>query len=151
PLNVGSGCFSVNGTCIISGAGLGTNNTWTALQTFNGGLIAGNATTTNATTTNISISGIASTSKLTVSNNATSSFGGGINLSSGCFAVNGNCIGSGGGTLTGSGAINLPAVWSSGTGLIASGSPVVGIVTATSTNASSTFANGINLTAGCFS
>lgn len=52
---------------------------------------------------------------------ATSTFGGGINLSSGCYAINDVCIsgsgGGGGGTLTGSGTDNYVGVWNGASSL----------------------------------
>jgi hypothetical protein len=136
---------------------------------------------------------------------ATSTFysTGGINLTAGCFSVNGTCISGGGGggsgtvtsisagtgltggTITTSGTIALDLthanswtglqqftagasssqesifqdayfggwIYSSGgtNALAASTSPTVNYITATSTTATSTFADGINLAGGCFS
>ncbi len=77
-----------------------------------------NVTITNPTIsggnfTNITVSGgsvssapSVSTAELTVTGVATSSFAGGINLTSGCFAVNGVCLTSGGGGGGGTGTVN---------------------------------------------
>ena len=98
------------------------------------GIIVTNSTTTSATTTSFVTTGTASSSALVVSGNATSTtllgnlsvtgtagfnrlyltgatstFASGLNLSAGCFAVNGTCVG--GSSLTGSGAANRAAFW----------------------------------------
>jgi trimeric autotransporter adhesin len=130
-LNITSGCFSVNGTCLPSSGGssfgyLFPSNATSTTLTFNAGLlslasttigngnqnggltISGGATTTGnayfagnvgiGTTTPGSIFSINNVLNFT---SATSTFysTGGINLTSGCFSVNGTCIsGSGGGS-----------------------------------------------------
>jgi hypothetical protein len=73
--------------------------------------------------------------------------------------VNGNCLQTngtinnwsscGGASLSG-GSTNSLTYWTSGTTVGATSSPTVGYITATSTTATSTFANGIYLTSGCF-
>lgn len=111
---IGGGCFAINGTC-VSGSGGGvssvtgtypvvssggatpaislafgttTANTWSGLQTF-----------TNVGTT--TFSGGLDFTRFNLSATSTGSFG--INLSGGCFAVNGTCItGGGAGTPGGS-------------------------------------------------
>lgn len=72
---------------------------------------------TGGTFSNISISGasvsaapLVTTTELSVTGSATSSFAGGINLTSGCFAVNGVCLTSGGGGGGGSGTVNSGTV-----------------------------------------
>ena len=79
----------------------------------------GNTTLTDATTTNFAVSNSASTSLLTVSasstltrlglsgaffstSNATSALAAGVNVTSGCFAVNGTCVGGAGALIGGS-------------------------------------------------
>ncbi|MDE1941108.1 MAG: hypothetical protein KGI66_03240, partial [Patescibacteria group bacterium] len=100
---------------------------------------------------------------------ATSTFANGINLSGGCFAVNGACVSGGSASLSG-GTAGMLASWVSGSSLTATSGPTAAYYTATSTatstftgglqvnllnvtstTATSTFANGINLTNGCFS
>src|SRR5262249_15326727 len=62
---------------------------------------------------------------------------GGINLTAGCFALNGSCVG--GSSLTGSGSPNTMTYWTTTGNLSATGSPTVGYITATTTTATSTF------------
>lgn len=91
---------SVGGYALTSTSSLGffgTQNAWTVLQTFSGG-----ASSTNVSASGTIFSGTASTSNLIVSGSATSTFGNGINLSTGCFAIAGTCIGAGGGGTWGS-------------------------------------------------
>jgi uncharacterized protein (TIGR02145 family) len=118
------------------GLNLGNGNTWTALQTFNNGiisiasstftnLVAGLSTTTSATTTNLAVTGI------------TNSF----------LAVNANgSVVSTTSPLLSGGTANWLTYWTGAGTIGATSSPVVGYVTATSTVATSTFAGG--LTAG---
>ncbi len=104
-------------------------NTWTALQQFS-----------NASTTLFSAYGPAY-----FGSSATSSFSstGTLTLASALTVGNG-----------GTGATSFGQGWlfSSGDGaaLSASTSPTVNYITATSTTATSTFANGVNITGGCF-
>ncbi len=81
------------------------------------------------------------------STTATSTFGYGINLLNGCLAISGVCVGSGGGTITGTGFAGLLPVWTSATNLTATSSPTVGYLTSTST-ATSTFGGPIKMTSG---
>lgn len=61
--NISAGCFAINGVCLTSSAGSSASTTLLAdFNTFTGGNVFGNATTTN-----LGITGIASTSNLTVS------------------------------------------------------------------------------------
>ncbi len=114
------GCFAIAGTCIstatssvssvsnvngsltitptsgavVASLNLANSNTWTASQTFGAlTLLNGNASTSQLTASSRIYVG--SSSATTIEGNlATSTFSGGINLSSGCFAVGGTCIGS---------------------------------------------------------
>src|SRR3990167_1489872 len=52
---------------------------------------------------------------ITSTSTATSTFGGGINATTGCFAINAVCVGGSG--LTGSGSANRATYWTSGTNL----------------------------------
>jgi hypothetical protein len=67
------------------------------------------------------VAGVATTSFKSIievaESSASSTFANGINLTKGCFALNGSCISAGGGTLTGTGSAGLPAIWTSGTDL----------------------------------
>jgi hypothetical protein len=67
----------------------------------------------------------------------TSTAAGGINITSGCFAVNGVCVGGGSAALTG-GESGSFAYWTSASTLAATSSPVFPYFTATSTSATST-------------
>ena len=51
-----------------------------------------------------------------ISATATSTFGSGLNIRTGCFAINGTCVGGGGGSLSG-GATNKVAFWTGATTL----------------------------------
>jgi hypothetical protein len=87
-LNLTGGCFSINGTC-VSGVGLGNPNTWTALQTFNAGLIAQASSTV--------VGPFTVTGALALGNSTTTA-GNGFNITGGCFSINGTCIGGSGGS-----------------------------------------------------
>ncbi|MDB5266126.1 MAG: hypothetical protein JWM39_839 [Parcubacteria group bacterium] len=96
----------VNTTNTISLAfGTTTANSWNSLQQFNGGLTASTITTTGSvgigTSTPGSLLSIGTTNGINFST-ATSTFSstGGINLTNGCYAVNGVCLSTGGGTFT---------------------------------------------------
>jgi hypothetical protein len=62
----------------------------------------------------------------------------GIDITGGCFAINGTCI-SGGAGVTGSGVTGALAAWSSASAITATSSPTANTFTATSTTATSTF------------
>ena len=83
------------------------------------------------------------------STTATSTFANGITLTGGCVVVGGNCVGSGGAALSG-GINNTLVAWTSGSTVAAtSTSPLyIGTLVATSTTATSTFANGIQINGG---
>jgi hypothetical protein len=68
---------------------------------------------------------------------ATSTAAGGINITAGCFAVKGVCVGGGSAALTG-GESGSFAYWTSASTLAATSSPVFPYFTATSTTATST-------------
>jgi hypothetical protein len=78
-ININSGCFAVSGTCITAGGGGGVSlsaaNTWTALQTFQAGIISqasstiGNGTAAGGLMVN---GGATTTGDLLVQGNATS-------------------------------------------------------------------------------
>lgn len=70
---------------------------------------------------------------------ATSSLSGGLNITSGCFAISSICVTSGSASLSG-GSPNTLTYWTSGTAVSATGSPTVGYIFATSTTPS-TFIN----------
>lgn len=93
--------------------------------------------------------GTSTLTALNVDGSATSTFANGIDLTDGCFAINGTCIsgsGGGGGTIDGSGSANLFAYFTDADTLAATSSPTVGYLVATSTTATSTFAAGVQTT-----
>ena len=104
----------------------------------------------------------------TATSTATSTFAGGINVTSGCLAVNGTCVtGTGSSysnadtnayihasttipkTYTANTFTGLQTFSNTGTTTFAGGIQTTAL-NVTSTTASSTFANGINITGGCF-
>src|SRR3989344_3343103 len=148
-VNLANGCYSITGSCLVTGVSSVSNsdntlsispttgdvvaslnlanpNTWTALQTFNAGLLATAsstidrlfsrfATSTEATTTYLAITNSASTSQLTVSNGI---FQTGLGVGRSTTTV---------GNIETAGIINIQG---SGT---------------------SSFSNGVNLANGCYS
>ncbi|MBP9855823.1 MAG: tail fiber domain-containing protein [Candidatus Pacebacteria bacterium] len=76
-------------------------------------------------------------STINITPTGTSTFGLGINLRAGCFAVNGNCIGSG--TSLSGGTAGMLAAWTSSSALTATSSPTALSFTATSTSQASVF------------
>ena len=95
--------------------GTTTANSWSALQTFNGGASTTNISASGygyfatASTTNLTVSGTATstfnggiqTTALNITGSATSTFGNGINLNTGCFSIAGACISGGAGVSLG--------------------------------------------------
>jgi hypothetical protein len=93
------------------------------LATFTN-LFGTNATITNATSTNLSTTNLvatngtfagATTSALAVTGSATSTFGGGVNVTSGCLAQNGICIATSSGITTLNGLSSLSQSFATGT------------------------------------
>jgi hypothetical protein len=142
--------------------GIGTTSPFERLSVMGNSFVAGSMTTSVLIAT---------------STTATSTFANGISLTGGCVEINGTClavgggVGSPGGTTgqiqfnAGGGSFGGSAglVWDNTTknfgigtstpyaALSVVGEVVASYFTATSTTASSTFSNGINLTSGCFS
>lgn len=84
-------------------------------------------------------------SYIRLSKTATSTYSQGIAIKAGCFQMpDGTCVGSGGGTITGTGSANMLTVWTSATNITASSAPTMANLYATSTTASSTFAYDIS-------
>ncbi|KKS33127.1 MAG: hypothetical protein UU95_C0040G0006, partial [Parcubacteria group bacterium GW2011_GWC2_42_12] len=151
---------------IASSSALGTNDRLTIDTTGNVGI----GTTSPGTLLSLGNTGA---NTINISATATSTFGSGIDLRTGCFAVNGVCVGGGGAGVSG-GAANTVAFWTGATSLsnnslfawdntntrlgIGTSTPyaklsVVGPVVAeyfhaTSTTATSTFAGGMNIGSG---
>ncbi|MES2953688.1 MAG: hypothetical protein V4674_03990, partial [Patescibacteria group bacterium] len=158
-INLSSGCFAVNGTCVIAGGGGGTitgsgaagqltfwngassiggssefiwDNTNFRLGVgsttpgtrlgINGDAVIAGTTTVGAliSTSTITARGLATSTfagslqaaGLNITGAASSTFANGLNLSAGCFSINGVCIGGGGaGTLTGTGVAGRVSFW----------------------------------------
>lgn len=85
-----------------------------------------------------------------ISATATSTFGSGLNIRTGCFAINGTCVGGGGGSLSG-GTADMLASWVNSTSLTATGTPTATAYFATSTNATSTFLGNVMIGNSLFS
>lgn len=120
--------------------GIGTTSPYAKLSVV-GQTVAEYFTGTSTTATSTFGGGARSTIFNATSATASSTFANGINLTSGCFSINGTCVsGSGGsGNVTGTGVAGYLSAWTSSTNLVATGSPTVGYVMATSTTAASTF------------
>ena len=108
--------FSSQGGNLYIGTSTGSYGTSTpaALTILNNGNIG---ISTSSPGTLLSIGGVANFT------NSTSTFygaSGGISIASGCFAIGTQCVGGGGGSLTGSGNANQLAYWTSGSNLSAS-------------------------------
>lgn len=116
----------------------GTSITATSSIVTVGSLI-GTTTATSSFTGGVSANTFSATSTT-----ASSTFANGINLTKGCFAISGVCIGGGSASLSG-GSPNTFAYWSSPTTLSATGTPTVTAIIATSTTATSTFAGFLNV------
>ena len=111
-----------------------------------------NSTSTNATTTNLAVSGNFQTTGTGTSTfagsiavtevNATSTFAGGVDLSDGCFAIDGVCIGGGGGSSNWSdaGAYLTPLTTTDGILINSASSTITNLtmINSTTTNATTT-------------
>jgi hypothetical protein len=128
------GVFLINNAGVLSATTLGSSVLTSSLTTvgaLNAGsitsgfgtidigtdtLAAGTTTITNLVVSNLSTSTFAGSIAVNEVN-ATSTFAGGIDLSDGCFAVDGVCLSTGGGSITGSGAANKLSFWTSATNI----------------------------------
>jgi uncharacterized protein YjiK len=127
PAGATSTLVAFNGGLTASSVGIGTSTPSSTLGVQGNGLFSGNLTAANIT----------ATGTLTVlSTTATSTFGNGINITKGCFAINGSCVGgSGGGGTVNSGTTGQVAYYAG------NGTAVTGTSTLTfATNGLSTFA-----------
>ena len=91
------------------------------------------ATNTSATST----FGFLTAGRLDSTGNATNTASQGFNVTAGCYAISGTCVGGGG---VSGGTANMLAVWTSATVLAPSSTPTMDSLYATSTTATSTFA-----------
>ncbi|MES2952994.1 MAG: helix-turn-helix domain-containing protein, partial [Patescibacteria group bacterium] len=90
---------------ILLGSGSATSSiTGGATSTFSGGIAGAGISSSNGLT----LTG----GKFAITGSATSTANNGFNLSAGCFAVNDVCVGSGAGTITGSGTSGQITFWS---------------------------------------
>ena len=106
-------------TILNSGnVGIGTTSPY-AMLSVAGQAVVQYLTSTSTTATSTLAWGIQATNFRLTSATATSTAANGIDLSSGCFAINGQCVsgGGGGGTVTGSGVDNRVAIWSGGSAI----------------------------------
>ncbi|MDO8518167.1 MAG: hypothetical protein Q7S26_02655, partial [bacterium] len=159
-INLLAGCFSINGVCVTgSGGGSGTpGGADTQVQFNDGGSFNGSAaftfnkttnqlTTTNLVATNSTTTNATSTSFFATFARFTNASSTQISASQGFF--NSVFATSTSATSTFAAAITVGA--GQGTSTFAGGLSVDSILNIKSTTASSTFANGINLTTGCIS
>ena len=91
----------------------------------------------------LSVNGTTTAAVFIATTTATSTSGGGWNITSGCFAVSNVCVTGGGATLSG-GSVNTLTYWTSGTTVGATSSPTVGYIIATSSS-NSTFAGSVGI------
>ena len=96
----------------------------------------------------LSVVGEVVAASFTATTSATSTFGGGINLTGGCFAISGACLAPGGPSVTGTGVTNGMAYWTSSGTIGATTTPTVDAIIATSTTATSTFAGAVKIGSG---
>ncbi len=127
-----TGGILVNGRGITISANAGAIlNRSTATSTWSGGL----STVGLASSQGLRITG----GSINQTGGASSTLSNGIDITAGCFSINGSCVaGAGGGTITGSGAANQVAYWSGATAITGSANLVFdpthlkfGIATAT--------------------
>ncbi len=135
-LNFGIGTSSPYAKLSVVGQVVGeyfTATSTTATSTFNGNAqVKGNLQIGN--------------SSIYLKSAATSTFDGGIDLSAGCFAVAGTCIG-GGSSISG-GTAGMLTSWVNSTTLTATSGPTAAFYAATSSSATSTFAGNLQLAKG---
>jgi hypothetical protein len=140
-----------NGTTVTlvtnsDNVGVGTSSPFANLTIWGGA--AGNilevATIASSTALRVSATGFGTTtlSGLTVNGSASSTSNVGINLSGGCFAISGSCVG--GGSVSG-GTAGMLTAWTSSSALTATSGPTFAYFTATSSTATSTIAGQINI------
>jgi|GEM_PF-567017 len=125
-INIATGCFSVNGTCLVTGGSgvLGTANSWSALQIFQSGLVSqasstftGQFNSTQASSTQLTVSGSTNLAGVTVTGNTTLANATGTNLTVTGTASTTALIVSGATTLSAATTTNL-AVSSITSGLV---------------------------------
>ena len=98
--------------------GIGSTTPYAVLDVAGNAVIADNLSTSYVTGTSTATSsftgGIKTDLLNVISSTASSSFANGVNLTDGCFAINGTCVG---GSLTGSGAANRATFWTTASNL----------------------------------
>lgn len=112
-----------------SSLGIGTTSPYRVLSVYGSSdlgtnALAGTFTATSTTAT----STFKGTTFTQISTTASSTLGGGINMTTGCFALNNICT-----TSLSGGSPNTLTYWTSGSAVAATSSPTVGYITATST------------------
>lgn len=147
-VNVTGGCLSIRGNCLstltlasLSGTSPISYNSGTGAFSFAYSAGQNMLAALSSTGTFVSTSTPTFGTFYGTSTTATSSLANGLDLSGGCLSYRGTCI-SFGGTVTGSGSAGLSTVWTSGSVLAASSSPLFGWLNATSTTATSTISGG---------
>ena len=174
-LNLTSGCFSINGSCVggggsLSGGVAGMLSSWinSSTLTATGTPTAASYTATSSTATSTFAGGLQTLLLNITSSLASSTFANGINLTGGCFSINGSCVGGGSANYTNAdvnsyinGSSTIPKAYTANTftGLQAfsntgtttfSGGIQGTYLNLTGSSATSTVGNGINIAAGCF-
>lgn len=159
-----------NSVTLDNKLGISTTTPYAALSVVGStGVVADHYTATSTTATSTFAAGIQATYLNLTGASATSTATNGLNLSAGCFAINGVCVGGGGsgtvtsvatnngltgGTITTTGTLGLDitklttnalTTWN-GTQLVATGTPALtaGYFISTSTTATNSFAGNIN-------
>jgi hypothetical protein len=92
----------------------------------------------------LSVAGQVVADYFTATSTATSTAANGWNITSGCFAVNGTCVGGSGSGVTG-GTAGMLAAFTSATALTATGTPTAAAYVATSSTATSYFAGNVGI------
>src|SRR3990167_5652484 len=146
-LNIVTGCLSVGGSCLTSGAQLGDANTWSALQTFSSGLLS---TASSSFSSTLDLTGLL-TAKAGLISSASSTVASTLDVAGLLTSKNG-LISSASSTI--SSTLDVGGLITAKNGFISSASSTIagnlsisGVLRASST-ATSTLQNGINVATG---